>query len=202
MKLDTILGNPVGVFIVVTAALFVIALPFVITSSIRKHLRKKAIAKRDENLRREFAIWKQNVGKIGSLPQVQTSLIMKKGEFCYFCCTGSVLYEVRSVRTSSFAGASQRLGHGFTVGGGSSYSTSQDSWRALAVGTLTMTNMRVYFNGDKQDRNVVLREIRSIDFTPTTIELSCEKRQHSMVFSVSNGLKASYILQVLVANNT
>ena len=64
-----------------------------------------------------------------------------------------------------------------------------------------MTNKRVYFNGDKQDRNVALGDIMSIDFDPTTIELSCEKRQRSMVFSVGNGFKAGYILQVLVTNN-
>lgn len=201
MKLD-ILGNPVWTFIVVVGPAFAVGIIAAIIGAIKKRQREKALVQRDENLRREFAIWKQNVSKIGSLPQVKTSLIMKKGEYCYFCCTGSVLYEVRSVRTSSYIGASQGIGHGLRVGSGNSYSTSQDRWHVLAVGTLTMTNMRVYFNGDKQDRNVVLREIRSIDFTPTTIELSCEKRQRSMVFSVSNGLKASYILQILVSNNT
>lgn len=200
MKIDDILSNPIAVVIGVVVAGFILGLPFVIIDAVRKHSRKKALIQRDERLRKEFSTWKQDVEKLGSLPQIKTSLIMNKGEYCFFCCTGCVLYEVRSARTSSYVGASQGFGHGLRIGSGNGYSTSQDVWHSIAVGTLTMTNKRVYFNGDKQDRNVNLREIMSIDFSPTTIELSCEKRQRSMVFSVSNGLKANYILQVLVSN--
>ncbi|MBR3087253.1 MAG: hypothetical protein IKH04_12720 [Kiritimatiellae bacterium] len=200
--LDGILSNFGEIYsVVILVVLLFSIIANGIAKDVRRRSREKANAQRDEILRWQFSAWKKGVERLGSLPEEPTFLIMKKGECCYYCQTGVALFEVRSARTSTYAGASQGLGHGLRVGGGSGYSTSHDVWREVAVGTLTMTNMRVYFDGDKQDRNVALRDIMSINYSTTTIEISCEKRQRSMVFSVGNGLKASYILQELVSNS-
>ena len=46
-KLVELFSNPATAFIVVVAAMFVIALPFIIIGAIRKHLQKKALIQRD-----------------------------------------------------------------------------------------------------------------------------------------------------------
>jgi hypothetical protein len=92
-----------------------------------------------------------------------------------------------------------RVAKGVWVGGTSGRSASTQEWTKIDVGSLTITNKRLLFDGAKEDRTVPLTKIISVHNTLTGVEVSVEGCQKAMVFDAANPLIASGRLQRAVS---
>jgi hypothetical protein len=125
--------------------------------------------------------WAATVQQNHALPTVPTNIMLKPGETAFYS-SPSALYETRAVRQ-------YQAGH-------SGHSVSTQEWAKLDIGTLTITNKRLVFDGGNQDRTVPLNKVFSVDTSPTEIIVSAEGRQESMAFQVANPLIASSIVKL------
>jgi len=78
-------------------------------------------------------------------------------------------------------------------------SASTQEWIKIDVGSLTITNKRLVFDGAKEDRTVPLTKIISVHNILTGVEVSVEGREKAMVFDAANLLIASGRLQRAVS---
>jgi len=186
-----------GVFLVIAGfALLVITL-VVATAVSDKRQRKRA---KQQNEQKEFVLAQARdfaaiVQQNRALPAVPTNLIFKSGEAAFYS-TPSALYETRAVRhyQSGFTGF--RVAKGVYIGGSSGRSTSTQEWARIDTGRLTITNQRLVFDGGQQDRTVPLSKIVSVDCSPTSIYVSVEGRQKTMVFDAANPMIAAAIIRI------
>lgn len=70
---------------------------------------------------------------------------------------------------------------GFNLGGGGATSTSMDVWKPIAKGELYVTNRQVYFNGDKQTRQIPISKIVKIEAGYSAVEISAEAQKKNGV---------------------
>ena len=138
------------------------------------------------NIRR-YDEWKRIVLASKTMPSVPCNLVLPLGEVCFWVDEGVTLYEVRSVRTSSHTFGSIPITRGVRIGKGISRSESEEEWRAIACGTLYVTNKKIFFDGDKQNRTIPLSKVASIKSETSSVEISGTSRQKSMIFDGANG---------------
>jgi hypothetical protein len=142
--------------------------------------RKRAL-QTGQRVTAEANEWIASIKQHDLLP-VESSIILKADEAAYYEAP-SALYETRAVRYS--AGGGFRVAKGLYLGGARSLSAQE--WTQIDVGTLTVTNQRLVFNGAKADRVVPLKKIVSANAaSPSQVEVTTESRQKSMVFDASN----------------
>ena len=162
--------------------------------------RSKRRRQRDQLNNQDYLEWRSNVEDTGELAPVPCSLLLKKGEECFSVSQGVTLLEVREVRHTSFLFGSVPVSDtGFNLGGGGATSTSMDVWKPIAKGELYVTNRQVYFNGDKQTRQIPISKIVKIEAGYSAVEISAEA-QKKMVFRGCNGQVVRDIVQMIVHN--
>lgn len=151
--------------------------------------------KRREELRAEARTFLSKIDQDQGLTPVATSLILKRGETAYF--SGSAdLYETRAVRHYVAGHSGVRIMKGVYVGGSKGKSVSSQEWTKVASGSVVVTNKRLLFDGDKNDRNIALNKIFNIESTADGVEVSCENRQKSMIFASRNPIILAIILRI------
>jgi hypothetical protein len=115
------------------------------------------------------------------LRSINSSIILKADEAAFYEAP-SALYETRAVRYSA--------GSGFRVG-----SLSEQEWTQIDVGTLTVTNQRLVFNGAKADSVVPIKELLSANMKSLSkVEVTAEGLQKSMVFDAANPMILATII--------
>jgi hypothetical protein len=130
-----------------------------------------------------------------ALTTVATTIILKPDEQAFYS-TPSTLYETRAVRRYQAGHTAFRVAKGVYVGGTSGRSISTQEWAKLDTGSLTITNKRLVFVGDKEDRTIPLNKVVSVDSTLTEIVVSVEGRQKVMTLTVPNSLIAAAIIRL------
>lgn len=125
-----------------------------------------------------------------ALPVIKSSIFLEKDENA-FLEELTELKETRAIRKYSggMRGVGFRVAKGVYIGAGgrSGTSESHQEWRTIDRGNLIITNKRLVFNGNKENRTVPLKKIISVDVTLDLIEVAVEARNKTMIFSVKNG---------------
>jgi len=163
----------------------------VATVAVRYILR----ARHRKRLTEQFHQYIATIQKSGAFPIVATNIILKPGEAAFYSAP-SVLYETRAVRHYQSSHAGVRVMKGLWVGGTSGRSISTQEWAKIDAGWLTITNKRLVFEGQSEERSVLLSKILSVQPRLTQIELAVEGRQKAMVFEAANGMIASLIIRL------
>lgn len=161
---------------------------------------KKKIEEKKQRLQRlnnELNLFINQVKTSKSLTPINTHLVLQENENAYLK-TNTTLLETRSVRYHKRSGLAFRVMRGGYVGGGGGASESQDEWRVIDKGILTLTNQRLVFDGDKEDRVIPLKKIISVNCSLDSIEVSTETRKKSMVFPVKNPLIWTATIQLFI----
>ena len=143
-----------------------------------------------------YQTWREGVHG-GTLHRCQTTLMLKQNEGAYWEGRATLL-EPRLVRTAKHDGMSAGLGYGLRVGQGQSISHTQEEISTIAHGVLTITNLRLFFNGDMQNRNIPISKVSSIDTNGRSVEIGTESHVRNMIFSVDNGFILRDIIKVII----
>ena len=129
----------------------------------------------------------------GALPPVSTNVILRPGEIPLLD-ESSTLAEARAVRV--YGGGGTRI-QGIYIGGGES--TSFDELKNIDSGTITLTNQRLVFNGQLQQRVLANTDIVSArPYRGDAFSVSSQKRAKTQVYSVQNPVLWSYATQMVV----
>lgn len=157
--------------------------------------RSKRLQEWRETCKLEARAFLRKIQSETALPKAHTNLMLKNGEVAYYCDDVD-LYETRSVRTSTTGYTGVRVMKGVYIGGARGTSTSSQEWTCIASGKLVITNQRLVFDGDKNDRNILLSKIFNAESTSDGVEVSCEGRQKSMIFACKNPLILAIIIRI------
>lgn len=104
--------------------------------------------------------------------------------------------EPRAVRTGMGNRVGFRVARGVWVSTGTSTSESNDVWKRLDEGMLTITNRRIVFDGQMGTRNLDLAKLVSVSPRVDGIEVALEKRQKSSGFTCANLLNPWIVANV------
>ena len=159
----------------------------------RQNKRQQALIKAADS---EYRSWRCNIYRSGKLSAIPTSICLGKGEHCYYKVSAT-LSEPKSIRKTTHFGGAVHVAKGVTLGGGNSISELHDEWRKISSGTLYVTNRRIIFDGDMQNRTVKLSELLSVLADARRIAISASNRQKTMLFSDLNGQIAHDIITIL-----
>ena len=160
----------------------------------RKAAREEQRSRALGNLEAARAFWKAAELRGGLLP-VESTLFLKNGEQAFFC-EKVELMEPRAVRTGTGNRVGFRVARGVWVSTGTSTSESNDVWKRLDEGMLTITNRRIVFDGQMGTRNLDLAKLVSVSPRADGIEVAVENRQKSSGFTCANPLKPWIVANV------
>ena len=189
--------DELAIFIGIIA--FVILAIACICHLIYQQQQKMQEEKKDAVARENYKKWRIAVSQKGSISCVPTSICLSAGERCYLVSTVT-LCETRAVRNSTHTGGAVHLAKGLTVGQGYTTSESHDEWRAISHGKLYVTNTRILFDGDMQNRSIKMKDLLSVDAAPRQLAISTTTRKKTMVFKGINGQIARDIINILRRN--
>jgi len=178
-----------------------VALLFVIYGIVQFFVKidhKKKQEQMDEKMHRAYLTWHNMISTTGELVPYATDLVLSKGEECLRLEYNVTLYEVRAVRTSTHTFGSMPITRGIRAGRGYSKSESHDEWRPIATGRLYITNKRIYFDGDMQDRKIPLSQLATVKAECSALEISSNTRQKSMIFTGLNGQICRELIQLVI----
>jgi len=185
--------------IVVVAVCVTIGVVAHLVQSVKRRNTQRKI---DESNRLYYNRWHHQVATTGTIAPVQSPLVLKDGEECLRVECNVTLFEVRAVRRSTHTFGTMPLGNSrIRIGRGYSTSESTDEWRPIAEGRLYVTNKRIYFDGDKQDRKIPLDKIATLKADWSAIEVSSETREKSMIFAGVNGRVCQEIVHCALGRN-
>ncbi len=133
-----------------------------------------------------------------ALPTVYSSLMLEKDENAFFE-EHSTFAEPRAVRRSTGSGVGFRVMKGVYMGGYSGRSESNQEWKLIDNGTLTLTNHRLIFRGTKENKMIPLNKILSITNTLESIEIAIDGKAKAVAFSVENSYIWASTIQIAKA---
>lgn len=170
-------------------------LPFVLFIILYKIIKKKMYSVSVKKQIEEANAYVSVIKNKSSLPSVETTLLLPKGETAIIqgIC---ILLEPKSVRYSKRSGNSIRVSN-FSVNSGTGISWSEEIVSKIDAGTLTLTDKRLIFDGSKMDRTILIKDIVSAKTNQYGIEISTSKRQKSMIFTVPSPLKWEICLKII-----
>jgi|ERR1035437_790097 hypothetical protein len=128
-----------------------------------------------------------------SIPVINSNLMLDKGESAFWE-EPSKMYETRTVRKSSGGYAGVRLMKGLSVGGYSGSSEGTQEWREIDQGRLTLTNKRIVFDGNKENRIIQINKIIGVNVFLGSVRISGVGKTKDTEFSTKN----PYILGALI----
>ena len=150
---------------------------------------------RKKRLYSEARTFMSGVRQRRALPVVQTNLLLKANEVAFYSAP-SALYETRAVRQYRSRHTGIRLAKGFYIGRTKGRSISTQQWTKIDTGKLTVTNLRVIFEGRSENRSISVNKIVSVESGLNQIEVATESRQKSMMFAASNPLILAAIIRI------
>ena len=172
------------------AAALAIGIPLWVRQARKAEVRRKT----RENLAAARGFWEE-AERRGGLKPVETTLLLKPGEQAYFCERAGLM-EPRAVRTGTGNRVGVRVARGLWVSTGTSTYESNDVWKRLDEGMLTITNRRIVFDGGMGTRNLELAKLISVNPQVDGIEVAVENRDRSLGFTCSNPLQPWIVANV------
>ena len=177
MDKDVILAC--SIFIVPIVALLAFGITYAIVQRHRRKLMEQRAAE-------QYQKWRASMERLGELPPCNIGLRLMSDETGYLKARAT-LCETRSVRNSTHTGGAIRIAKGITIGRGYSSSESHEEWRAITPGVLYVTNKRIVFDGEMQNRTIKLKDLISVQTAITQVAISTSTRQKTMLFDNLNG---------------
>lgn len=150
-----------------------------------------------QNLINEAEVYVKQILKSKSLEPIPPKIILKNDEFA-FLQTECSLKETRSIRYYQSGHTGIRIAKRFYFGSSSGTSHSEEVFRNIDFGTLTLTNKRLVFSGSSTSRNIQISKIISVTSFIYEIEIASESRQKNMVFNVSNPFIWEFTIKLLL----
>jgi hypothetical protein len=132
------------------------------------------------------------------IPAILTDLLTDPDEQVY-AVSIATLIEPKSVRRSVHTGAGTHIG-GIFIGRGYSTSVSDDQWRAITTGKLYLTNKRLVFDGETNDRHIKLKDITTANAAALSIDISTARRKTSLIFQTPHALIFGEAIRQLRSN--
>lgn len=171
---------------IITIALICFVVYFLIKVAKKSTLKaQKQQEEERQKLLNETQAFVTQAQEVGSLPIISTSILLESGEQAHL--QESVkLIEPKTVRHNAGAGGRVRIARGLSVGGWSGQSESRQEWRSLDVGTLILTNKRIFFKGQTENRVLPIKKIIEVGHYTDGIQISSESKTKSSVFTVQN----------------
>ncbi len=179
-------------------------LPIFLVIGLYSFLKHKGIKTKKNGSDRKEAMTKgmeEFIAKIKehkALTPISSSLVLGPKEQA-FLEEDSLLQETRSVRQFRSTGVRVRLMKGLSVGQSGGRAESHKEWRILDTGKLILTNKKLVFDGNKEDRTILLDKILTISPMLDAIEVSSSSRSGSMVFPVNNPFIWATTIRILSA---
>ena len=146
--------------------------------------------KRDSWYRAEYKRWIKNVAPDGTLtvnPIDSHAFALAKNELMMRIENQVQLVEGRAVRNTAYGGLSIPIGCGIRIKSGGARGESHEEMRLISTGTLAITNMRLIFIGDFQNRDVPFSKITAMQYTDSELHITSSSRQKTMYFCGLNG---------------
>jgi hypothetical protein len=166
-------GDFLGFILVIVGAPLVFLL-VLHTRKAKKLERAQKLAK----LEQEAIAFFEQLYRTGFKP-VETRLILQKEEFALLEETCVALQETRSFRV--YGGGGTRVGKIYLGGG---VSESEQRWKQIDVGTLTLTTKRIVFDGSRENRTIRLSDVLSVTAPSLdAIEVSSQRRAKAAAFT-------------------
>lgn len=191
-------SDPMETFIIaaIVVALFLV---IVIFSFVKSCIENRQNAELDSTANLNYMKWRSKVNREGGISSRKVNITLSKGESCYqsFAAT---LYEPRAVRVSRHGGYGVRATRRIGIFEGESRSESHDEWRAVCSGMLYITDKRIVFAGDMQNREIKLSELLSVDADSRSLVVRSSKRQKAMCFSGLNGQIARDTISMILSD--
>ena len=117
---------------------------------------------------------------------IDQSIFLSNGECMFLKEKESRLKETRAVRKNSGSGLGFRVMKGVYLGGYSGKSESHQEWRILDSGELVLTNKKIIFRGNNENRTIPIDKIVAVKVYTDGIELTTESKSKSSIFAVKN----------------
>lgn len=147
-------------------------------------------------LKAEFDAYVKIVEERHGIPVIASQVTLKAGEQA-FLEDEVILKETRSVTTRSSSGGAFRVMKGVYVGGSSGTSRSHNEWQTIDKGRLVMTNQRIIFDGNSENRVVAIDKVISVSPALDGIEISIENKQKSSFYTVKNCLIWNMVFKIV-----
>ena len=158
--------------------LVIVVAPLVFLLVLQTRRAKLQKADKLAKMEQEAVAFFEQLSRAGFKP-LETRLILLKEEFAVIEETCVALHETRSFRI--YGGAGTRVGKIYLGGG---ISESEQRWKQIDVGTLTLTTKRLVFDGSRENRTIRLSDVLSVTTCSLdAIEVSSQRRAKSAVFA-------------------
>ena len=179
--------------VVIAATAIICAIAAAICTSIARKRERRRLEERMDN---QYRKWRESVDRGGRIPPVAVGMHLAKGETAYLQLRAA-LCEIRAVRNSTHTGGAFRIAKGVTVGRGYTTSESHDEWRQISTGVLYVTNKRLVFDGDMQNRVVKIDDVVSAQAGAAQVAITAASRQKTMLFDRINGQIVRDVIEMI-----
>jgi hypothetical protein len=179
-----------GVFIVIVVIAVAILL---VLDAIRTYMNKGKSEDRVKRMADEAKMFLERLEHRKELPSVAVDIVLKDGEFGIFQ-EPSILYESRSYRV--FGGGGTDVA-GIFIGGGAS--EAQQRLKQIDSGKIVLTNQRLVFDGQMENRVLNLKDVVSATPWTDAIEVGSSRKQKSQIYTVGNPLIWAPMIQMLAS---
>ena len=152
---------------------------FAFFSKLNKQEDNESLALKNQAMAVSSQSWLEQLTS-GNFTPPETPIILKEGE-CALLHESCTLLEAKASRL--YGGMGTTI-HGIRIGGGRS--TSIDQLKQIDSGTLTLTNQRLIFDGQMQNRIVEASNIVSTKPWADAFEVSSQKKAKNQLYTVSN----------------
>ncbi len=172
-----------------------IIMTVIVISFSRKQDQQRKQQKK-EKLAKEAEVYFSKINKDKKLIEIPSSIFLEKGEKL-LVENKTALMETKSVRSSSGGFGGVSIVKGVRVGGYSGTSSSSLEWKVLDSGFVYLTTKRIIFRGNKENRNIELKDIFAFDSYSESIGLSLNSKSKNLRFVVDNPLIWSGLVNIL-----
>lgn len=159
--------------------------------AIRSYMNKGKSEDRVKGLATDAEMFFASLEHRSRLPTTAVEIVLKSGEVGIFQ-EPSILYESRSYRV--FGGGGTRVA-GIYIGGGAS--EAQQRLKEIDSGKIVLTNQRLVFDGQMENRVLNLKDVVSATPWTDAIEVGSSRKQKSQIYTVGNPLIWAPMIQML-----
>ena len=173
--------------------LLAIVVFFFVLDAIRSYMNKGKSEDRVKRMATDAKMFFASLEHRSRLPTMAVDIVLKSGEFGIFQ-EPSILYESRSYRV--FGGGATRVA-GVYIGGGAS--EAQQRLKEIDSGKIILTNQRLVFDGQLENRVLNLKDVVSATPWTDAIEVGSSRKQKSQIYTVENPLIWAPMIQMLAS---
>jgi len=189
-------NNDAATTCVALGCLAIVVIIYLIESASSKRERRR---KMEAEAEASYKRWRQAAESSGSLPTCDAPHTTAPDEVCYYSAGNVRLCEPRAVRNGQYHGVSVPIVSGLRIHSGGYRSTSHNEWRAIEIGTLSITSKQLSFLGEggMTLKFIPQSKIEFYHAAPTQLLIQIKGRQRPMLFEGVNGQMARDIIEAI-----